>query len=160
MSISCDWVPNIRLGQIFLGEDINVYVNNLGAILQDEEKGSDDCTSWVSYALPDPDVFIDVENQKVVSITSYRDFIYKNKNLIDMSIIELEDVLGCSADEVGETIFYDDADQKTPYEFFDLGLQVWVSEKRVVSISCLTYEDCEKTCSVQNYHHEISTLSS
>ena len=60
-----------------------------------------------------------------------------------MNIIELVNILDCSADEVGESVIYDDGDIRTPYEYFDLGLQLWTSKQRVTSVSCLTYEGCD-----------------
>jgi hypothetical protein len=141
MNVMWDWLPNIRLGPVVLGENIDIYINSLNVYLEDEEQ--DDMTDWVRYVVPDVDIYIDVENGKVVSVTSYGEFIYKGKNIIGMNVIDLDRILGCAADEVGGSVVYDDGDRRTPYEYFNLGLQVWTSKNIITSGSCLTYEDCD-----------------
>ena len=95
---------------------------------------------WVRYSIHQHDVCVDVEDKVVVSVTSYCEFIYKGLNVIGMNIIELGKVLGCTADEVGETIVYN-GESKTPYEYFELGLQIWISDSKVVSATCLSYDE-------------------
>ncbi len=121
-----------------MGEGIAMYVSSLGAFVPEDHESSID---WVRYSIPDYDVCIDVEDKIIVSVTSYSEFLYKGLNLIGMNIIELGQALDCTADEIGETIEYDDGESKTPYEYFGLGLQIWVSEGEVVSASCLSYDD-------------------
>lgn len=139
MKIKWDWVPNERLGPVTLGSDINIYISELGAYRDDDDE--DDVTGWTRYALPDMDTYIDVEDGKVVGVTSYESFFYDDKNLIGVPLRKLDEALGNTSDEIGEPVEYDNGEVHVPYEYSDLGLQVWVSEGKVVYISCLTYED-------------------
>ncbi|RLA51907.1 MAG: hypothetical protein DRR42_09045 [Gammaproteobacteria bacterium] len=136
MSYEWEWFPNRSLGPVTIGSNIEIYIANL-ALVKDE---STDATGWDTYILPDFEIYIDVEDGKVISITAYREFLYKGRNLVGTNLIELDGLIDAKADEVGQPVEYEDGDIKTPYEYFGLGLQVWVSKNRVTSISCMSYE--------------------
>jgi len=136
MSIEWKWTPNISLGPILIGSNINSYLKKF-QLVKDQ---SVDATGWETYMLPSFDTYIETEEGKVVSITAHKEFIYKEYNLIGLNLIKLGELLGVSADEVGMPVEYEDGEIRTPYEYSDLGLQVWITNKHVSSISCCTYD--------------------
>jgi len=139
MTIKWEWVPNKSLGPILIGADIRTYIKDFNATI-DKNMG-DDLTGWDSYDLLDYEIRIDAENNKVLSITSYKEFLFRKRNAFDLSVSQFIKLLECSPDEIGDNVEYDDGDIKTPYEFFEIGLQVWASNSVITSITCMTYQD-------------------
>lgn len=131
------WIPNTSLGNIAIDESLS-SVRSKYKLLASEE---DSITGWTSFFIPDHDIYIDVENGKVVSITSYNKFLYREKNCIGLNMLDLGEVLGTLPDEIGEAIEFQDGEVKTPREYLNLGLQVWSTNNHVTSITCLHYED-------------------
>ena len=125
MSIFLTWQPNEGIGPIRFGGDINHYIELLKLVIDPDD--AHDNTGWIQYQIPGKEVFVDVEADKVESVLCYKEFFFKNQNLIGMKVAELEVVLNCLVDEIGNSILYDDGDLQTPREYFTLGLQVWSS---------------------------------
>jgi len=138
-AIIWEWVPNKSLGPISIGADISIYIKDFNATI--DKNMADDLTGWDSYDLLDFKVRIDVENNKVMSITSYKEFLFKKRNAFDMSVSQFFKLLENSPNEIGDNVEFDDGDIKTPYEFFEIGLQVWASNSVITSITCMTYQD-------------------
>lgn len=134
MNTVWEWVPNSSFGPIKLGDGINSYVQKLHLL---NDVAEDDFTNWIGYKLPNVDIYIYVENGIIVSITSYEEFVYKGKNVIGMKGNQLGEILGCEPSELGRSVLFDDGDIQTPFEYFNLGLQLWVSNGIVVSASIL-----------------------
>lgn len=137
MSCDWEWIPNRSLGPVSIGSRIESYIE-IFALVKEE---SADATRWDTYIFPSFNTYIDTEDGEVVSITAYKEFFYKGQNLIGASIVKLGNLLGVKPDEIGQPVEYDDGDIKTPYEYFDLGLQIWVSNSCVTSASCMSYEN-------------------
>jgi len=133
MDITWNWVPKIGLGPFKLGKKIEKYKKEFELILLDEE----DSTNWDSYKLPKLDVYIDVEDGIIESIQSDEYFCYVGINLIGLTLSELNKNLPNSSLNIGDYVEYDDGDIQIPYDFDELGLQVWLSNDKVVSIICL-----------------------
>jgi hypothetical protein len=134
MNTVWEWVPNSSLGPIKLGDQISSYIQNLHL---SNDGAEDDATNWIGYKLSNVDIYIYVENGIIVSITSYDEFIYKDKNIIGMKVNQLSEILGCEPSELGKPVLFDDGDIQTPFEYFHLGLQLWVSNEIVVSASIM-----------------------
>ena len=132
MNVVWEWVPNSSFGSIKLGDKISPYIQNLHLSIDDTE---DDVTNWIGYKLPNADLYIYVENEIIVSITSYDEFFYKDKNIIGMEVNQLDEILGCEPSELGRSVLFDDGDIQTPFEYLHLGLQLWVSNEIVMSAS-------------------------
>jgi hypothetical protein len=135
MNIIWVWVPNSSLGPIRLGDQINSCIQNLH--LSKDDDAEDDVTNWIGYKLPDVDIYIYVENEIIVSITSYENFFYKNKNIIGMQVDQLSEILDCEPSEQGKPVLFEDGDIQTPFEYFHFGLQLWVSNEVVMSASII-----------------------
>ena len=138
MNIVWNWLPNIGLGPISLGSLISSYIEIYK--LEIDEEDVDD-TGWLQYKFPTKEIYIqvDISTNLVESILSYDDFYYKGKNIIGIGLDELEILLRCKPDEIGESVVYDDADVQTPYDYISIGLQVWTSNSKIVSASCVNY---------------------
>jgi len=138
MSLGFEWLPNIGLGDIRFGESINLYISSLGVYLDPDDER---LQGWVRYKVPNEDILVDVENNKVVSITSYSKFYCNGINLIGLSIVRLNDLLNTSNPEVGMGVEYDDGEIQFPVDYDDEGLQVWKLENNlIVSASCYKRE--------------------
>lgn len=133
MNIVWNWTPRVGLGPFKVGENIDKYKSEFGLIFLDEQ----DNTNWDSYKLPELDIFIDVENEIIESIHSDKYFCYKGVNLIGLTLEELNQKLPQTRAEIDDCVEFDDGDIQTPYDYDELGLQVWLSNNRVVSIICL-----------------------
>ncbi|MDN7135824.1 hypothetical protein [Pseudidiomarina terrestris] len=131
------WIPNTSVGNIALDEPLESVKSKQELLAGDE----DSITGWASYFIPEQDIYIDVEDGKVVSITSYKKFYYKGKNCIGLNILELGELLGVLPDEIGIPLEFEDGEIKTPREYSELGLQLWTTNNHVISITCLTYKD-------------------
>lgn len=136
MSIIWEWVPNSSLGPIKLGNQITHYIETLN-LLDDDCEDDGHATGLIGYKLPSVDTYIYVDNEIILSITSYEEFIYKNKNIIGMKVDQLRGILGCEPSEFGRSVLFDDGDIQTPLEYFHLGLQLWVSNEIVMSASIM-----------------------
>lgn len=134
LKIEWIWKPNSSVGLIKLGDKIEEYLDKFGLILLDEHL---DATGWIRYKAPDIDTYIDTEDGVIVSISSYETFLFNNKNLVGMDVKDLNKVLGCSPDEIGNQVIYEDGDVQIPYEYSDLGLQLWISNGKVALASCI-----------------------
>jgi len=135
VTIIWEWLPNSNLGPIKLGNQISDYYEKFH-LMKNEDI---DNTGWVRYKFPSFDTYIDVENEIIVSISTYEELIYKDKNIIGIQKNDLVNVLGSEPDEVGDPVLFDDGDLQTSYDYFDLGLQLWISNGVVVSASCVNY---------------------
>ncbi|GAB4370190.1 MAG: hypothetical protein Kow00114_30420 [Kiloniellaceae bacterium] len=141
-----DWilVPNVSVGPFVFGTPISAYVAAFGARQAEEPDGSEKAPSdWLVYNLPDSDAFLCAEDGRLVSVTAYEGVIYDGVDLIGLTIGDLEEHLGCPADEDGDPVEYDSGEVQVPHEFFDFGLQVWTVDDEVVSVSCLDYREEE-----------------
>lgn len=96
-----------------------------------------------TYSLPDAEDYLGVENGILVSVTACQGVIYKGVDLVGLRIGELEGLLGCPADDTGPALKYDNGEVRTPYDFFEFGLQVWTDDGVVVSVSCLDHREGE-----------------
>ncbi|MFR0691319.1 hypothetical protein ACLUTX_18115 [Enterobacterales bacterium AE_CKDN230030158-1A_HGKHYDSX7] len=130
------WIPNKSLGPITIGSDIEIYVDQYGFSY---DESSDPKDKWSSYIDKSGDTYINTEAGLVVSITSYRDFWYKDLNFIGANIIELGAHLGQVADDTETTVEFDDGEVKSCYDFTDLGLQIWASRGIITSATCISY---------------------
>lgn len=96
--------------------------------------GYDEITRWKCFK-KDDDLEFYVKDDAVVCVCCF-----KNCHIDGVSMIgELsDDVIGKlgAPDEIGEAVWVSDEQQQIPYEYFSLGLQVWIESGRVVSVFC------------------------
>jgi hypothetical protein len=130
------WIPNTSLGAIKIGDTINKYKIEIGAFMSCDDTS---VPELVRYCIPLSQTYIDVENNKVSSKTSYDSCMYKGKNLIGMNIKELEELIDSRSIEVGDPVLFDDGCVETPVDYIDLGLQAWFADDIVTYVSILNY---------------------
>ena len=104
------WVPNKSLGNVSIGESLS-SVEAKHSLLANEV---DTITGWTTYFIANDDVYIDIEEDRVVSITSYKTFTYLGKNCIGLNVVELGELLGVLPDEIGDPVEYEDNEVKVP----------------------------------------------
>lgn len=137
MTTTWSWIPNKSLGPIEIGSDIKTHIENLDAEYIED---FDDTTDWKTYYIEGAEVYAEAADDSVVSITAYVEFIYKGHNFIGMPTIQLDDVLECSPDEIGESVEDEDGEELTSFDYEKLGLQIWESKGIITSATCLTNE--------------------
>ncbi len=125
-------LPNKGLGRYILGSDIQEYQERYGVVLHRTE---DSQTGWSCYKDANSKVYLYTEDHNVVAITVYDSCTYKGHELIGMPIGDFLQLLDIEPDEIGEPIEYQDGDVQTPYEFYELELEIWTSKGVVCSIS-------------------------
>ncbi|MEQ8999414.1 MAG: hypothetical protein RID53_23190 [Coleofasciculus sp. B1-GNL1-01] len=125
------WIPNKSFGLIKFNTPIEIYTNNIGVFLSDDNA----TIGWKTYKVPDENISIYVEDGIVVAVATYEKLYFKGINLIGISQTKLIEILEVEPDEVGTGVLYEDGDVQTPLDFDPLGLQVWISDCVVVSAS-------------------------
>jgi hypothetical protein len=95
------------------------------------------------YNIYNPSISLFVENEIIESICCDEECLYKERNLIGMSIDEFISHTGEKYyGEIDEADFEEDNIPQYIYEFEDIGLQVWTKNDIVVTVIASTaYED-------------------
>lgn len=129
MTMSCSllWEPLLSVGPFKFDTLIQSYIEpyNLNFV-----EAADEVVNWDTYATSDKNVYIDVEDSKIVAISCYKHLFYKGKNLVGLSLSEIRTMLG-KENEVGDQI-----GEKIPIEYYSLSLQVWLKEGYVTNVTC------------------------
>lgn len=131
-----DWVPNERLGPVSFGTPISDYTSMLGLELEHYEEVAGYKESHFKVSGVDIDIYI--QDSLVDTIISREVFMWKDANVIESTMEELSRILGTEPDEKDELDLSVD-DESAPYQvldYHDLGLQVWLLNGKVESISC------------------------
>lgn len=131
-----DWVPNERLGPVSFGAPISDYTSMLGLELEHYEEVAGYKESHFKVSGVDIDIYI--QDSLVDTIISREVFMWNDANVIESTMEELTRILGTEPDEKDELDLSVD-DETAPYQvldYHDLGLQVWLLNGKVESISC------------------------
>ncbi len=126
-----NWTPGIGVGPIKFGVPIADYLSDFDLELVNYEEPGEPETD--AYEVPGQDKAIWVEDGRVDSINCDDFFGYKGKNLIGMSEKEFLAHMGQEPEEIGSSVEYENGSVQTPYEYPDLGLQIWFEDGKVVS---------------------------
>lgn len=73
VDIIWNWHPGLGLGPFKFNSNINDYMDTYNLEKNLEEV---DVTDWITYGVPNTEISIDVENDLVVSISSYDFFFF------------------------------------------------------------------------------------
>ena len=136
LAFDWDWVPLERLGPVSFGTPISDYTQMLGLELEHYEEVAGYKESHFKVNGVDIDIYI--QDGLVDTIISREVFMYHGNNVIESTMAELSEILGREPDEKDEIDLSDD-DEAEPYEildYLDLGIQVWLLNGKVESISC------------------------
>ena len=134
------WLPNIGFGPFKFEEPINHYLQDKKLVVVDDIEPS---LGWKNYKVLSEEIYIDVEDEKIVCFSSYEKFYYSSINLIGLQREELVEHLGRVPEEIGDGVVYDDGDVRVPMMFNSLGLIIWTSNEIAVLASCIKCDDVE-----------------
>lgn len=130
------WIPNQSFGPFLFGDKISKVVG-MGYTLAAEDSASSE--SLIAYAVEGESIDIYASNERIECVVSFKKTFYKGVNIIGMTPVELESLLGMPASEIGVEVIYDNNTLEIPYEFDEFSLRVWVSNGKIVSTSLGNY---------------------
>lgn len=129
--IKFDIIPKERVGPFLFGSKIKEY-SILPIIRVDEEY--DEETGWISYKLKDRDIRIYVENEKIIAVAIYDECFFQGKNLIGIDINKLNKIINVEPNNYDKMEL--DTGSKEVFDYDTLGIQVYVVEGMIDSITC------------------------
>ena len=132
-----NFVPFKRVGIFQLDDDVKKYSDVLSRYFYEsiDEYGNEYFHVGDDDTIDDTH-FLQVKDGKIRSIFCYEELIYKNVNLIGMTLTEFKEIT--NADYVGEIYESDIFDDEPPmydYEFKEIGLTVRMHYDRVHDIT-------------------------
>ena len=133
--IKMNFVPFEQVGIFKLDDDVEKYSDNLLNYIYKKGYFNND-----EYHFGDNDIkknshFLSIQDGKIRTIFCYKELIYKNINLIGLTIDEFKKIT--QSDYVGEVDvidFHEDEPPEYVYEFEEIGAQVWTHYDRIVTI--------------------------
>jgi hypothetical protein len=124
-------VPRQRVGDVFFNSTVQALTRQ--GYVEDID-GFDDFLRWHTYTRHEGLEFY-VKQGRIVCVKCFSNCYFHGENIIGKTPEELLEILG-APDEIGEALWVGEEKQQTPYEFFDLGLQIWFETGQVVSVFC------------------------
>lgn len=143
--INYEWKPNVCFGPFIFGDNISRYIKKYNLKLDDDD--SKGITGWVSYQVPETEVYISEREGHIIAAASYDQCNYKGKNLLDLTLNQLAILLEYKDYEIEASVEYDNGEVHTPVVFFHLGLTAWfvknhkLKEEVVLYISVIADTD-------------------
>ena len=125
-----EWIPNIGVGPVKFGTRVQPYIDD-GTL-----RTSSDSDDGDEYSYPDETLEVDAdERSNVEFITKFERLVFGGKNLVGMTLHEVNILLGQEPDEVDDPIEFDDGDILKQISYVDLGLLISVRDDIVVNAS-------------------------
>ena len=126
-------LPFDRVGDFELNAPIARYSSKFEFEFSNDEYN----TGWVAYQLSSLGItlYVDKLLEIIVSLSCWKECIYKGRNIIGMSVDEF--ILHTDTDHLEEPDSLDFENDNIPqlvYEFEDLGLQVWTKNGIIVTV--------------------------
>lgn len=128
-----EWTPNIGLGPFKYETSVKEYMSDFEFVFEEEENKKD--YDLDTYNIVGTDKCLFTEDDKIIAIRCDDQFNYSGKNLIGMTEEQFISHMRKQPDEMGIDVLFDDGTQQTPFEYNDLGLEVWTENRIVVSAS-------------------------
>lgn len=126
--------PLSGVGPFVIGNKISTYK-------KDFDFTYSNMIDYEVYTINHPDISLYVESDKIVSINCREECIFDGKNIIGMTIKEFVKVYNLKINGLVDKLDYEDDNvPQYVYEFDNIGLQVWVKNKRIKSVIATTYE--------------------
>ena len=120
------WEPLISIGYIRFNEPIIPLIRKYKLQRKVEYEPPD----WQVYEFPEDETLVNVEKSRVLSVSCYNNFFYKGKNLLGISLKEINDILGKEY-EIDESI-----ETQTLVIYDSMSLQLWFENGVTVSAMC------------------------
>ena len=126
-----EFVPLVSIGDV----PLNINARGLMALGYFEDiAGFDGFLRWHTYTKRQG-LHCYVKDGHLVCVKCFSSCYFGGENLIGKTPEEIMKLLG-KPDEIGDPLWVSDQVQQLPYEFDDLGLQVWFESEKVVSVFC------------------------
>lgn len=125
-------IPQVSVGKFILGDNISNYLHISHRVIHHDE----DQIPYDSYIFDDLGITIWVENNKVDTVSCIVECIWKDKNLIKMKFDDFLSICNNIPDKE-ESIYLlvnGRGQNQIVYDFDDLGLQIWVWRKKIVTV--------------------------
>ena len=127
-------IPNESVGGMKFGRRIKDYLAKYD--FQITYHIENEIPEWDNYKLVKEGVEVKVENGIIEAIAARKQLYYKGKNLIGQSLESLEKIIDMNYDEIDEVFLGEEEVPHKVYEYYSLGLQVWVKDSIVDCIYC------------------------
>lgn len=127
-------IPNLSVGNIIIGDNIDNYLSKYNFDI--EICAKDDVTNWDEYIIANKGIILYVENGVIVTIAVEKEIIYNGKNLIGQSLSSFEEIVKSHYDGEDSVYLGEEEVPHKVYEYYSLGLQVWVKDSIVDCIYC------------------------
>lgn len=129
--ITMELIPLKSIGPFLFNSELSHYTSLALTELPEEY---DKEVGWRSYALPDNDVRIYVENGTIVSIACYDECIFCNYDLVGLHEEVSKSIIQSKLTHL-EIMELDD-EVKVILEYDDIGMQVYIKDGVVESVTC------------------------
>lgn len=131
-AIFFEWVPTVRVGPVHFGDDIADHIKNMPiqACMDPFDENEFLCYGYGEEE--EPSYFLD-DDGRVEDIVCFDGLIFQDTNLIGLPIDRVIELLGSDPDEYGEEVKHGEGEIRTPVEFDNLGLQLWLRDGIAVS---------------------------
>lgn len=122
-------IPFKKVGEFTFGESITPiiekYKYNFSPV---DESG------LKSFILKDIGISLYVENETIEYVACHQICIYNGRNLIQMNYDDFIIHVGFTSNSEKDEVYMTNGETQDVYEFDDIGLQVWVKDKTVVTV--------------------------
>lgn len=127
MLLSWVWVPGKRVGPFQFGEKARIVVEKYGLIKLEADSP---VAYWETYAVPEYESRVFVENGEVVSVLCGDSLVYEGVELLGLPLGRVREVLGQESQleknvGVGDAVYHD-----------RLGLTLWIANGVVRTATC------------------------
>ena len=123
-----------RVGVFEIGSNIHEYTkSNIDYDYRYMSDIATECYSFNSLYLR-----VSCENDLITAITCDRYCFYKGHNLIGMTIHQCKKILS-AIPTTHEYLWISDTERQSVYTFDCLGLMLWFSKRRLVTVICMRY---------------------
>jgi hypothetical protein len=137
LEVNLLWNPCVGVGEFVFGANIKPFINKFMLVLEAEEFESK--VDWNSYSIPNKNIRIYAEDERIIAVACYEECWLNGKNLIDLRLEEVIEITGIVEGQIRADEEYEinDAIQRV-YEIDDWGAQIWIQDGRVVTVICST----------------------
>jgi len=134
-------VPNISVGVFIIGDRINNYTDYPHVVERHKEKEF----SYDSYMFLNQDVILWVENKRIETIRCEKECYWDGNNLIKMPIEKFLLTYNLIPDKLDNIylLVNGKGQNQQVYEFDNLGLQIWVWRKKIVTVLAANYQQID-----------------
>lgn len=130
-------IPFKSVGKYNIGGSIDEHIEQ--AISVDDEA---DSTGWITYSMKDG-IDLYVEENKIISICCTKTCYYNGLDLIGLSTVNFEGILGLDRQEREvDKIYLDSRNKKVDVvEYDEVGIQAWIDDDEIINLICNDLED-------------------